>query len=53
MKIVSTKKIYSEIIETDANEFPTYRRNNSADWENLMGDSWEPVYCCDNLEAMY
>lgn len=45
MKITDVTKSVTYYVETDSSEFPYYRTNKyGTDWENLMGDSWEPCY---------
>ena len=52
--ITSVKPVVAEIIVTDEEEWPTYRRSISGNWENLMGESWESYYDSDGeLEAAY
>ena len=41
------------IVETDHKEFPTFRRMSPECWDNLMGESWESVYYCEDLEYMF
>lgn len=54
MKILDVSESISMIVETDNPDFPTYRRFPSGTWEQLMGDSWEPVYFDeDKLEKLY
>jgi hypothetical protein len=54
MKIKSVSKpIKIRIIETDAEDFPTYRRSSPIGWERLYGDSWEEYSMCDEIEAEY
>lgn len=53
MKFLEIRIVKSHIIETDASEFPTFRRNGFGNWENLMNESWEPVYDCKELDAMF
>ena len=53
MKIVSVEESKSEIIVTDSDEYPVYRRYSSGSWENLMGCSWEDVYNIDEIEKIY
>lgn len=53
VKIVTVRKDISEIVETDEGDWPTYRRHSEDNWENLMGESWEPVYLCKEIEAAY
>lgn len=52
MKIISVKTVVYEEIETD-DEFPVYRRYPDGEWENLMGESWEPVFFSSSLEQAY
>jgi hypothetical protein len=45
MKITKVSKFMTYYVSTDASEYPDYRTNETGThWENLMGDSWEPVY---------
>lgn len=54
MKILSVTPIISFLVETDETELPTYRRNCAEGWENLWGESWEPVYSSEQvLEQAY
>jgi len=54
MNITSIEKSVSEIVETDGEEFPIYRRHEGGTWEQLMGESWETVYTREEeLEEMY
>ena len=53
-KVESITPVYSEIVEMAEGEFRTYRRSSGANWEVLMGESWEPAYMEENeLEAAY
>jgi hypothetical protein len=53
MKIKTVTSVQAEIVETDDSFYPTYRRNSVDNWEQLMGESWEPVYDSDKLEKAY
>ncbi|KKK79490.1 hypothetical protein LCGC14_2833000 [marine sediment metagenome] len=53
MKIIDIEEVKSELIETDQEEYPFYRRSSAGNWENLMGGSWEVEYFCEELEAEY
>lgn len=54
MKIIDSWEITATVIDTDETDFPTYRRYSSGNWEQLMGQSWEPVYSGEKeLEQMY
>jgi hypothetical protein len=46
MKIIEVTKSMTWYVETDAEDFPHYRTSDERgmNWENLMGESWEPVY---------
>jgi hypothetical protein len=37
-----TKPIY--YIQTDEEDYPSYRRYDGGSWEQSMGESWETVY---------
>jgi hypothetical protein len=53
MKITRIVHTESHIIETDEDEYPTYRRNSADDWENMMGCSWEPVFETVEIEQLF
>ena len=55
MKIVEVSGPFTYwVVETDTDEWPVYRRNGAGDWENLMGESWEPSYFGESaLEALF
>lgn len=40
-------------VETDHPDWPQYRRSGADCWEQLMGESWEPVYDCAELEQQF
>lgn len=45
MKITDVTKSMTYYVDTDGGDFPHYRTNETGThWENLMGESWEPVY---------
>lgn len=52
MKILNIEPSFSHIIETDEKEWPIYRRNSLDCWEQLMGESWEPVYNYSKLQSL-
>ena len=56
MKIKSVDKVTQiqfEIENLDGRTY-LYRRDwNYDDWEILLGQSWETLYDCDELEEMY
>ena len=54
MKITSLDQASVYYIETDENEYPSYRRLSKDSWEVLMGESWEPAYGQESeLEALF
>lgn len=56
IKVLEITEVVSEIIETDKEDFSTYRRYDPNNWENLMGSTWEPEFdnlFCRELEAAY
>jgi len=54
VNIERVTRVVSFVIETDSDEYPTYRRSEGGAWENLMGESWEPCYSDEKeLEQMY
>lgn len=54
MKVLSVTLSTAEIVETDDECWDTYRRYNFDAWEQLIGDSWEPVYSgLAKIEAAY
>lgn len=53
MAITKITPISGEQIETDKNEYPTFLRWASDNWERIMGESTEPVYDCEGLEHEY
>ena len=36
-----------------ASESEQYRRNGPDNWEILLGESWETLYLCEDIEAEY
>jgi hypothetical protein len=45
MKITKLSKSMTYYVDTDKEDFPYYRTDeNGENWENLMGESWEPCY---------
>ena len=51
--IKSYKTVICHYVETDDPDWSSYRRSGSECWEVLMGESWEPVYDCDDLERQF
>lgn len=54
MKALSVKKLTTYIVETDADEWPTFERSECGTWNRLIGESCEPVYTDSvDLETAY
>lgn len=55
MKIASIQKIATVYyyVETDDDLFPNYRRSESGQWEQSMGESWEALYDEGVLEEAF
>jgi hypothetical protein len=53
MAIKDVSKIEGEQIETDHEEWPYFRRWSAYNWEQLMGESWESYYFCEDIETEY
>lgn len=54
MKVLSVDGPYvSWVVETDREEWPTYRRGSGGGWERLIGDSWEEVCFPEDVEEAY
>ena len=53
MQIERVYPVSSHIVEVSGNEFSTYERCSADNWQVLMGESWEPVFFCEELEAAY
>ena len=53
MKIVNIESVLIYHVETDADQYPYYRRYAGGGWEQQMGESWESVYDDKELEALF
>jgi hypothetical protein len=55
MKILTTNEARCYIVETDADEYPTYYRFGKGSWYNMMGESLEPMWGEQEaeMEAMF
>lgn len=53
MKVTAVLPVVVHLVTTDQKEFHTYTRFSSANWTQTMGESDEPVYDCQELEAAY
>lgn len=53
-QIKSIEPVTCHYVETDDPDWPSYRRNGGPEcWEVLMGESWEPIYDCSDLERQF
>lgn len=54
MKITEVTKSMTYYVDTDAEDFPYYRTDETGEtWENLMGESWESVYNDGELKELF
>jgi hypothetical protein len=53
MKILEVSEHSYFHVKVDSSYWPNYRRNGPEDWENLMGESWEAIYDCEDLEKAF
>ena len=53
LTVTKIQNCISEIIEVDGGDNEIYRRYSADNWEVLMGESWEPLYNCEEAEAAY
>lgn len=53
LQVTKVTPVTSEIIDIDGADWGTYRRHSADNWEVLMGESWEPLYSCEEAEAAY
>ena len=53
MKIENVSPCSGEFIEMDEGEYTDYKRYAADCWDVRMGESWESVYRCEELEKMY
>ena len=53
MKITSAKQITAHIVETDSKDCPTHIRYGPNSWTVSMGESYEQVYECAELESAF
>ena len=54
MKVLDVVEVHDWIVETDRSEFPEFRRLDADNWEQRMGESWEPVWGEESeLEAAF
>jgi len=51
--VLNVTPIKSEIIEMSGEWPTTYERSGPDSWMVQMGESWEPVYDAEDLEAAY
>ena len=53
MKILDVRESKSYNVETDEPELYLYTRYGSDNWYVRMGESDEPVYDCEEIEALF
>jgi hypothetical protein len=53
MKIKYADYVTVFYLETDEEGCNNYMRRSANDWFRLMGESWERVYDCEELEQMF
>ena len=53
MEILKVSEHTVHYVETDLKEWPYLRRNDPDNWEQAMGESWEPMYFCEEAEAAF
>ena len=53
MKITEVTKIVCFLIETDDEDNYMYTRYSFDNWTVRMGESDEPLYNCEEIEALY
>ena len=53
MKVTSVELMRGESVTLSETEYTTAIRYSADNWMLLMGESFEPVYCADDLEAAY
>jgi len=53
MKILDVWKIKGYNVETNGQVFYSYTRYSSDNWYVRMGESDEPVYDCEEIEALF
>ena len=53
LKILSADECKGVFVETDDEPWSDYRRWGPDNWEVRMGESWEPHYACEEIEAAY
>ena len=53
MKIISIFPRVSHFVSTDDEPYPDFIRWSADSWENIMGESSEPIYDCEELEKLY
>lgn len=53
MKIIGVTEIKCFLVETDEKEFMDYTRYGKDNWSVQMGQSDEPLYCCEKIEELF
>ena len=53
LKVTNVVPTTSEIVDIKDGQWGVYRRHSADNWEVLMGESWEPLYSCEEAEEAY
>ena len=53
MKITEITKSTIHYVVTDEEDYCEYTRHSALNWTRVIGESDEPVYCCEGLESMF
>lgn len=55
MKIENIRQVVAPVyyVTTDEEGYFNYRRYEDGQWEIAMGESWEPVYRTNRIEALF
>lgn len=51
MRILAVREVIEFLVETDDEEWDTYRTDGRGNWELLMGSSWEDYFSEDIQKA--
>lgn len=55
MKVVKAEQatVLPFYVETDEEDYSYYRRNSATNWDQQVGESWEPAYGSKELERVF
>lgn len=53
MKILEVRQVTKFIVQTDCEDWSTYRTDGKGNWEILMGNSWEDHYFDEELQQAW